>query len=255
MKIENSYIDLDKIHIEIDDFPVGEKFRPNFISFYLFSGGSLEYEINNIDFSMVSQFDNCFSLVKNVTEIDLSRIDTTHLISLRYAFNSSQKLEKIILPEFKNEIIDIDRAFASCKNLKNINFEKIKLANSVSNISYLFSSCSSLETINLSNIDFSKIRNITSMFSGCTNLKNINFGETSFSSFASTSGSGCFTNCLNLTDETIDSFLQKITNATIQASYKKLSHFGFTAVNYPESRIQALPHYQEFINAGWTIGY
>ena len=57
----------------------------------------------------------------------------------------------------------------------------------------------------------------------------------------------------SLTNESLDNILQfcitsKIENGT-------LKYLGLTSNYYPATTIQSLPHYQDFINAGWTIGY
>ena len=63
-------------------------------------------------------------------------------------------------------------------------------------------------------------------------------------------------NCPNLTDTSLDNLLQMCINSNVTSSTRKnLNDVGLTATDYPVSRIQALPHYQDFINAGWTIGY
>ena len=44
----------------------------------------------------------------------------------------------------------------------------------------------------------------------------------------------------------------------VKSPYSKLAlaQLGITDTTaYPTSRIQALPHYQDFLDAGWTIGY
>ena len=65
-----------------------------------------------------------------------------------------------------------------------------------------------------------------------------------------------FAGCKNLTDSSLDNILQMCINApsTISGT-KQLNYLGFSSTNYPASRIQALPHYQDFLDAGWTIGY
>jgi hypothetical protein len=93
------------------------------------------------------------------------------------------------------------------------------------------------------------------MFQNCYNLASVPLLDTSAitgsSSFAS-----MFTNCYNLTDTSLDNILQMCINATGYTGNKTLSALGFTnSTIYSESRIQALPHYQAFVNAGWTIGY
>jgi hypothetical protein len=44
-------------------------------------------------------------------------------------------------------------------------------------------------------------------------------------------------------------------NATSYTGTKTFSKFGFNSGYYAASKIQSLPSYQDFITAGWTIGY
>lgn len=122
----------------------------------------------------------------------------------------------------------------------------------VTDMSSMFQNCSKLESVPL--LDTSKVLNIGNMFRDCTNLKNVPLFNTSkvkgFSSFQNT-----FSSCPNLTDASLDNILQMCINATLYTSTKTLARLGFIANSYPISRIEALPHYQDFIDAGWTIGY
>lgn len=117
-------------------------------------------------------------------------------------------------------------------------------------IDYAFHSCTKLETIS-GNINTSDLERA---FSGCSNLKNIpviytrNLGSDSFRS--------AFLNCTSLTDASLDNILQTCINATSYKGTKTLAQLGITNTTiYPASRIQALQHYQDFLDAGWTIGY
>lgn len=117
-------------------------------------------------------------------------------------------------------------------------------------IDYAFHSCTKLETIS-GNINTSDLQGA---FSGCSNLKNIpviytrNLGSDPFRR--------AFSNCTSLTDASLDNILQTCINATSYTDTKTLAQLGITNTTiYPTSRIQALPHYQDFLNAGWTIGY
>ena len=147
----------------------------------------------------------------------------------------------------------------------------------IDNIGYLFYGCSALTTINSLNTknayDFGSLfYNCTSLvtapeldtsgfssgrvgyqntFRGCTNLQNVpvynavNMGNLGFSS--------TFRDCPNLTDTSLDNILKTCINATGYTGNKTLSRLGITTTDYPASRIQALPHYQAFVNAGWSI--
>lgn len=135
--------------------------------------------------------------------------------------------------------------FYSCGNLKSIsNF------NVTGNINSAFAGCAKLETIQ-GNIAPSILKQT---FSSCTNLKNVPVMDasnmTSTSAFQNT-----FQNCTSLTDTSLDNILQTCISATSYTGTKTLAKLGFNSTNYPASRIQALPHYQDFIDAGWTIGY
>ena len=98
-------------------------------------------------------------------------------------------------------------------------------------------------------VDTSNVTNMSYMFYSCTSLKEIPQFDTS----NATSMTGMFSSCNKLTDTSIDNILQscitsKIKNGTLQ-------DLGFKSNVYPINRIEALPHYQDFLDAGWTIGY
>lgn len=139
----------------------------------------------------------------------------------------------------------LDYIFNGCSKLTIIsNF------NARGRLQYAFQSCTKLETIS-GNIN---TNNLQSTFSGCSNLKNIpviytrNLGSNSFRN--------TFLNCTSLTDASLDNVLQTCINATSYTGTKTLAQLGITNTTiYPTTRIQALPHYQDFLDAGWTIGY
>ena len=114
----------------------------------------------------------------------------------------------------------------------------------------MFQYCSSLRVVPL--INTSNVTTTYRMFNGCTSLTTIPILNTS----NLTTISNMFYDCGNLTNESLDNILQMCIN--INSNYSKaktLAEIGFTSSTYSTSRIQALPHYQAFINAGWTIGY
>lgn len=118
-----------------------------------------------------------------------------------------------------------------------------------------FTNCNNLVEMPLLNT--SKVTLFYQTFSGCSELKNVPLfdtrGLTGNNAFRNT-----FQSCFKLTDQSLDNILQMCINATsyTATSYKTLTRLGITSTEtYPASRIQALPHYQDFINAGWTIGY
>lgn len=98
-------------------------------------------------------------------------------------------------------------------------------------------------------LDTSNVDNMSQMFYQCSNLTTIPIFDTS----KVTNMKNMFIYCPKLDDQSVDNILVMCINSLEES--KTLSRLGLTSTNYPVSRIEALPHYQEFLNAGWTIGY
>ena len=123
----------------------------------------------------------------------------------------------------------------------------------VTNMQQTFRECRALQVVPL--LDTRKVTTMQNMFANCYSLTTVPLFDTS-SINSSTSFSGMFNNCIKLTDESLDNILQMCVNATGYPGTKTLYAMGFINQSvFPVSRIEALPHYQDFIDAGWTIGY
>jgi len=141
------------------------------------------------------------------------------------------------------------RMFSGCISLQTI---PLIDTSSVTNTASMFYGCSSLKEI--SAIDISNSKSMNAMFNGClalTTVPQLNAGKVT----GTTSFVGAFSKCPNLTDESLDNILKTCISATSYNGTKTLAKLSFDSTNYPASRIQALPHYQDFLDAGWTIGY
>lgn len=141
---------------------------------------------------------------------------------------------------------NLDYLFNVCTVLKNVsNF------NANGRMQYTFNSCIALETIQ----GTMKPTNLRGAFGGCTNLKNVPIIDCSKMTGNGTYFQSAFSDCPNLTDTSLNNILDSLISASGYTGTKTLKHVGFTSTDYPTSRIEALPHYQDFIDAGWTIGY
>ena len=96
-----------------------------------------------------------------------------------------------------------------------------------------------------------QLKNISNMFSGCSGLVSVPIYDTS----TMTQASNTFFNCTSLSDTALDNILQMCANTT--SSYGGTKTLAFIGISnrtiYPTSRIEALPHYNDFTTAGWTI--
>jgi len=187
--------------------------------------------------SSISGFSN---MIKNIPENTI--VDGT---SLQYAF-LNYKGTTIPLIDTSNVIV-FEKMFYNAINLTTIPL--IDTSNGV-NFANMFFGCTSITTIPL--FDTSSATNINNMFAGCTNLTTIPIFD--FSRCARLYNA--FASCPNLTDTSLNNILKICINSGVTSSSRKtLVDVGFTSTNYSASKIQTLPSYQDFIDAGWTIGY
>lgn len=150
-----------------------------------------------------------------------------------------------------NALLDTSMTYPSAGGISNLikSIDSIDTSNMISTRA-LFSNCTNL--VSIPQIDTSKAKDMRNMFYTCSNLENLPQLNTS----SATNMQSMFGYTPKLTDTSLDNVLKMCININPNYSRgKTLSEIGFTSSNYPASRIQALPSYQDFINAGWTIGY
>ena len=151
-------------------------------------------------------------------------VDTSNVVNLQATFEGCSNLYNVPLLNTSN-VTTFYRSFKGCSVLAEI--PQFNTQN-VTTFYQAFMSCSALTTVPVLN---------TSKVAGTISLQ------------------GVFANCAHLTDTSLDNILQMCINATSYGGTKTLSQLGLVSTYHPVSRIQALPHYQDFIDAGWTIGY
>ena len=113
-----------------------------------------EEEINNITMEWNQSKEICdkmFEKIINIIEIDLSKFDTSKVISM-------------------------EGMFKNCDNLQNINFENFNTS-LVNNMASMFENCISLESLDLSSFDTSKVTNMKSLFKNCHSLSSLDLSN------------------------------------------------------------------------------
>lgn len=118
-----------------------------------------------------------------------------------------------------SNITSTARMFANCPNITEVSLFN---TSNVTNMSVMFAACSKLTTIPIFNT--SKVTNFQNMFNSCTKLS----------------------------DTSLDNILQMCIGATSYTGTKTLAQLGITD-NTLKNKVPTLPHYQDFLNAGWTI--
>lgn len=180
-------------------------------------------------------------IIKN---IDL--IDTSNMQDFSYMFNNCRQLLSIPTIDTSRGT-DMSAMFYNCANLTSIPL--INTSNATSTYR-MFSGCIKLVEVPL--INTSNVTGMQQMFASCSDLVSVPQLNTS----NVTNMTNMFNGCSSLNDTSLDNILLMCINATSYTDTKTLKQLGITSTTYyPVSRIEALPHYQDFINAGWTIGY
>ena len=140
-------------------------------------------------------------------------------------------------------------SYAKFQDDKNLVIMPLVDTSNSNNTAAMFYGAISLLEIPL--LDTSNVTTFYTMFQGCYSLRKIPVLNTSKVTFFD----NCYRDCRSLSDNSLDNILQMCIGSTSYTGTKTLKQIGITSSYYTSSRIQALPHYQDFINAGWTIGY
>lgn len=163
-------------------------------------------------------------------------------------FSSDGQLSIMPLLDIPN-IKMLAGAFNGCYSLVSVPLFNTE---NITNMSECFRECRALMSIPKFNT--SKVTKMRGMFTNCYSLATVPLLDTS--AITGNSFIDMFTNCNALTDTSLDNILQMCINAVNYTGTKTLRTLGIANTTiYPTSRIEALPHYQDFIDAGWTIGY
>lgn len=210
---------------------------------YKFDGSTSLLYMPLVDTSNATRADYMFNNCKCLQKCPALNLSSSDNLSYMFVFCSS--LQEVGILNISNAT-RIDGMFNSCASLKTI---PLLNTGKATRMDYMFGSCENL--ISIPQLDVSKAINMSSMFSNCLKLQTV----PELNPSVATNMNNMFNNCLALTDESLNNILKTCMNATSYAGTKTLAQLGFISRNYPTSRIQALSHYQDFINAGWTIGY
>ncbi len=190
-----------KAVIDGTEYRVGVK--PNGVSIWQTDGDA----ITGIRFEKgVEAADYLDSLCSGLGELkiaDLSGLDTSKVISMRFLFMSCSKLEEVDLEGVKTGLVqEFDFMFMGCRSLKAIDVSGFDTSNALkmnavftgcssltsldvsnfdtSNVTWMdsmFSYCSGLTSLDISNFVTSKVQSMSSLFNGCENLKKLELGE------------------------------------------------------------------------------
>ena len=146
--------DIDKInHVKLDENNSGEvvayiKDNTVYISSNktIYANPESDYFMNNFE---------------NIKEVDISNLDTSKVVNMKYAFNGCSSLKKINTDKLDTSNVEnMSSIFANCTSLESVDLSKLNTKN-VTDMSDMFFKCSNLKSIDLSNFDTSNVENMS----------------------------------------------------------------------------------------------
>lgn len=156
-----------------------------------------DVDLTNLDTTGVSNFNSMFKNCKSLENLDVSRLNTTSALDMRYMFDSCTSLMSLDLSSFNTvNATNMYRMFASCKSLTSLNLSGLKTGKAV-NLSNIFLNCEKLKTLDVSGMDVSKAINLSGMFGGCKSLTSQDL--TNFRTTRANEMSYLFDGCSSLT--------------------------------------------------------
>ena len=110
----------------------------------------IRLEWTNIDFyTTKGMFDNC----KDITEIDMTKFDTSLVTDMSEMFSMCSSLESLNVSNLNTEKVEtFESMFSNCTNLISINLESFTNPSAIS-LSRMFYGCINLEYINIKNFE------------------------------------------------------------------------------------------------------
>ena len=149
--------------------------------------------------------------IKNILEIDLSRFDTSKVTNMQDMFAGMFNLTSLNLSSFDtSKVTNMHAMFYRVSNLTTLNLSNFNTSN-VTDMSRMFYRVSNLTTLNLSNFNTSQVTDMALMFCDMSNLTTLNLS--SFNTSRVTDMGLMFADMSNLTTLDISNFdTSQVTN-------------------------------------------
>lgn len=145
---------------------------------------------------------NCtkmFQNMSNLTNLDITTIDTSNVTSMQYMFSGLNSLSTLDLNNFNTKKVSnmlgmfeasgftsldlslfdssslttLNFLFSRDSNLRSITFGSNFTISNVSNVSYMFAACSNLSSLDISMFNLSKVTNVSNMLSNDSHLSEL----------------------------------------------------------------------------------
>ncbi|EJO0381699.1 BspA family leucine-rich repeat surface protein, partial [Listeria monocytogenes] len=194
-----------------------------------------ELDLSGLDTSAVTTMRDMFYSCSALEELDVSHFDTSSVTNMRCMFQRSELLELDVSNFDTSSVTNMYSMFADCELLEKLDVSHFDTS-SVTDMRAMFNNCQSLEKLDVSNFDTSSVTNMNSMFSNCPNL-----GKLEVSNFDTSSVTDMrlmFQNCASLEALDVSNFdTSSVTNMSsmfltcTSLEELDLSNFDTSSVN------------------------
>lgn len=173
-------------------------------SAFLFFGDYLksikQIDLKKVDTSKVKSMRGMFDYCSGLTNLDVSGFDTSNVTSMEDMFHHCVGLKKLDLRCFNtSNVTNMDDMFGECERLVELDVSSFDTSDVVI-MNSMFNGCNNLESLDVSGFDTSKVEEMVWMFSGCLKLKNLDVTGFDTSSVNRFQGMFCGCNSLEYLD-------------------------------------------------------
>ncbi|HAA7636443.1 TPA_asm: BspA family leucine-rich repeat surface protein, partial [Listeria monocytogenes] len=194
---------LQKVIIRDNYYPTAPSLRTT-ENMFLYTLNLTELDVSGLDTSAVSNMRGMFYRCSALEELDVSHFDTSSVTNMLYMFCDNEKLEKLDVSNFDtSSVTDIRMMFENCSSLEELDVSHFDTS-SVTTMTSMFRNCSGLEELDVSNFDTSSVTNMTSMFQNCTSLEKLDISN--FDTSSVTVMNYMFQNCTSLEEQDVSNF-------------------------------------------------
>ena len=166
-----------------------------------------ELDVSKLNTSQVDSMYGTFYNCKKLTKLDVSNFDTSKVTSMEQMFRECEKVTSLDVSNFDTRnVTSVAYMFYYCKALTELDLSNFDTSK-VTSMQHMFSQCRNLTELDLSNFDTSKVTSIQYMFYNCDNLKNLK----SFKNL----GKGYIRTTTNYSNYTLDLWISPLTHESL----------------------------------------
>ncbi|EAF4348830.1 TPA: BspA family leucine-rich repeat surface protein [Listeria monocytogenes] len=162
-----------------------------------------ELDLSGLDTSAVTTMRDMFYSCSALEELDVSNFDTSSVTNMRCMFQRSELLELDVSNFDTSSVTNMYSMFADCELLEKLDVSHFDTS-SVTDMRAMFNNCQSLEKLDVSNFDTSSVTNMIYMFSGLYEVGKLDVSN--FDTSLVTNMQGMFQNCSGLEELDVSNF-------------------------------------------------